>query len=80
MADGLVEAGARAAERSCAHASLIRRFTADFATLMPQVVAMGQATTARLLAFSYCTPPSAIAEALHLGPQERVHAGRAPCA
>jgi hypothetical protein len=30
--------------------------TADFATLMPQVVRMGQTTTARLLSFAYVAP------------------------
>lgn len=37
---------------------------ADFATLMPQLVRMGQTTTARLLSCSYVSPPPAIAEAL----------------
>ena len=71
VADGLVER--RAGSGTIVRAQKAHQaITADFATLMPQVVAMGQATTARLLAFSYCTPPPAIAEALHLGPQERV--------
>lgn len=39
---------------------------ADIASLMPQLVRMGQETTARLLAFSYVVPPPAIAEALRV--------------
>jgi GntR family transcriptional regulator len=38
--------------------------TADFATLMPQLVRMGQQTTARLLSYAYVAPPPAVAEAL----------------
>lgn len=37
---------------------------ADFATLMPQLVQMGQATTARLLSYAYVAPPPSVAEAL----------------
>lgn len=40
---------------------------ANFATLMPQLVEMSQATTARLLSFSYGPAPDAVAEALELG-------------
>jgi GntR family transcriptional regulator len=71
VADGLIE-------RRAGSGTIVREqkahqaITADFATLMPQVVAMGQATTARLIAFSYCMPPSAIAEALKLTGQQRV--------
>jgi GntR family transcriptional regulator len=39
---------------------------ADFASLLPQLVRMGQATTARLLAFSYVAAPQPVAEALGL--------------
>ncbi|MDO9525123.1 MAG: GntR family transcriptional regulator [Gemmobacter sp.] len=37
---------------------------ADFASLMPQLVQMGQQTTARLVEFSYVSPPATVAEAL----------------
>lgn len=39
-------------------------WAADFATLMPQVVQMGQTTTARLLSCAYVPAPAAIAAAL----------------
>lgn len=71
VADGLIER--RAGSGTIVRAQKAHQaITADFATLMPQVVAMGQVTTARLLAFSYCTPPQPIAEALRLNPQDRV--------
>jgi GntR family transcriptional regulator len=37
---------------------------ADFGTLMPQLVQMGQETSARLLSFAYVAPPAAVARAL----------------
>ena len=46
--------------------------TGDLATLMPQLVEMGQATTARLLEFSYGAPPPAVAAALDLDDAARV--------
>lgn len=45
---------------------------ADFATLMPQLVRMGQQTTARLLAFTYVSAPAAVAQALRLPEGRRV--------
>lgn len=44
----------------------------DFTTLMPQLVEMGQTTTARLLSFSYGTAPDFIARAMNLGDGEQV--------
>ncbi len=44
----------------------------DFATLMPQLVQMGQQTTARLLTYAYIPAPAAVAEALHLPEGARV--------
>ena len=38
--------------------------TADFASLMPQVVRMGESTTARLLSFAYVPAPAAVAAAM----------------
>lgn len=46
--------------------------TADLTTLMPQLVEMGNKTTARLLDFSYGPPGPAVAEALGLDTSERV--------
>lgn len=45
---------------------------ADFATLMPQLVAMGRDTTARLLAFSYGPAPQTVEQAMALGEGARV--------
>ncbi|HSF63113.1 MAG TPA: GntR family transcriptional regulator [Paracoccaceae bacterium] len=45
---------------------------ADFATLMPQLVQMGQATTARLLSYGYIAAPAPIASALRLPAGGRV--------
>jgi len=45
---------------------------ADIATLMPQLVEMGQATTARLLSFSYGPAPAVVAQAMVLAPSARV--------
>lgn len=44
----------------------------DFTTLMPQLVEMGQSTTARLLSFSYGTAPDFVARALQLAEGEQV--------
>jgi GntR family transcriptional regulator len=45
---------------------------ADFTTLMPQLVQMGQQTTARLLSFAYISAPAPVAAALRLADGERV--------
>ena len=53
--------------------SLVEKRTAmNFNTLMPQLVEMGQATTARLLSFSYSQPPDYVARAMGLSPDENV--------
>ena len=44
----------------------------DFNTLMPQLVEMGQSTTARLLSFSYGVAPDFVAKAMLLSAQEKV--------
>jgi GntR family transcriptional regulator len=44
----------------------------DFATLMPQLIEMGQATEARLLSYGYAQPSSVVASALNLEPTDRV--------
>ena len=49
-----------------------RRAAMDFNTLMPQLVEMGQSTTARLLAFSYDQAPEVVASAMALAPEEKV--------
>ena len=47
-------------------------FSGDFATLMPQLIEMGQKTEARLLSFSYGLPLAAVALALGLDDGARV--------
>lgn len=44
----------------------------NLATLMPQLVEMGQNTTARLLSFSYDTAPEFVAKSLQIDPGEQV--------
>lgn len=83
-ADGLIERRAGSGTRVRGQASP-GAFSADIATLLPQLVRMGQETTARLLSFAYVAPPVPVAAALGLGPGDRVQravrvrsAGRAP--
>lgn len=64
-ADGLIERRAGSGTIVRAPAMPQTGIAADFATLMPQLVQMGQTTTARLLSYAYVAPPPAIAEALH---------------
>jgi GntR family transcriptional regulator len=71
-AEGLVE-------RRAGSGTVVRRspadgvsLTGDMASLMPQLVEMGQSTTARLLDFSYTAPAPGVAEALALDAGARV--------
>lgn len=70
-ADGLIE-------KRVGAGSVVRRgqgevaLTADFASLLPQLVEMGRATTARLLSFGYGAAPEAVADALGLDAGARV--------
>lgn len=63
-ADGWIEkkAGAGSVVRANGHDS--QRLSADFATLIPQLVQMDRSTTARLLSFSYDAAPAAVAASL----------------
>lgn len=63
-ADGLIARRAGAGTVVTARALPQTGIVADFATLMPQLVEMGQSTTARLLAYGYVAPPAAVAAAL----------------
>ena len=69
--DGLIEkrTGAGSVVRGAAGDTAI---SADMATLIPQIVAMGQSTTARLLAFTYGVAPGPVATALGLAQGARV--------
>lgn len=66
-ADGLIERRAGSGTIVAGSAAPRTGVIADFATLMPQLVHMGQATTARLLSFSYVATPPAVAGALGAG-------------
>lgn len=70
--EGLIErrpgSGTRVTDASSQRAAI----AADFATLMPQLVRMGQQTTARLLAYAYVPAPPLVAEALRLPEGGRV--------
>lgn len=70
-ADGLVarRAGSGTVVRAQDGAAAV---AADFTSLMPQLVAMGQSTTARLLSFSYGAAPDTVAQAMGLEPEARV--------
>ena len=69
--DGLIEKKAGAGSIVRARAAG-RQLSADMATLIPQIVQMGRDTSARLLSFSYGAPPTPVAQALGLGPEDRV--------
>lgn len=64
VADGLVRRQAGSGTIVARTAMPQTGIVADFATLMPQLVQMGQATTARLLSYSYVAAPPAVADAL----------------
>ena len=70
--DGLIERRAGSGTIARPARGATRPLVGDFASLMPQVVEMGEATEARLLAFSYAAAPAPIARALGLGPGQRV--------
>lgn len=72
-ADGLIERRAGSGTVVCAQKAS-PTMAADFSTLMPQLVEMGQNTTARLLSFSYGVPPAGVAAAMGLDGQARVQA------
>ena len=63
-ADGLIERRAGSGTTVARPAMPRAAIAADFATLMPQLVRMGQETTARLLSFGYVAPPPGVAQAL----------------
>lgn len=70
--DGLIEKKTGAGSIVCANKSSDGAITADMATLIPQIVQMGRATSARLLSFSYGPAPSSVRAALGLSVQDRV--------
>lgn len=70
--EGLIERRAGSGTVVTVPALRSATIAADFATLMPQLVQMGQQTTARLLAYAYIPAPAAVAEALLLAQGRRV--------
>ncbi len=71
-AQGLVERRVGSGTVVCKRPGDGVSMSADLATLMPQLLEMGQKTTARLLDFSYGAPAPAVAAALRLGSGDRV--------
>ncbi len=71
-ADALIEKRAGSGSVVCAPKAASATLAADFTTLIPQLVAMGQSTTARLLSFSYGPAPDAVAAAMDLPQGGRV--------
>lgn len=69
-ARGLIEKRVGSGTRVRSKAMSDKRAALTFNTLMPQLVEMGQSTTARLLSFSYRQPPDYVAQALGLGAAE----------
>jgi GntR family transcriptional regulator len=69
--DGLIERRAGSGTTVCAP-KVQPSVAADFNTLLPQLVEMGQNTTARLLSFAYGQAPGGVATAMGLDAQARV--------
>jgi len=71
-AAGLVERRAGSGTRVAAGAGAPAPAAMDFTTLMPQLVQMGQQTTARLLSFAYRAAPDFVAQAMRLEKEAQV--------
>ncbi len=69
---GLIERQAGSGTRVSGRSPQGARAAMDFNTLMPQLVEMGQSTTARLLSFSYGNAPEAVATAMGLQDDRQV--------
>lgn len=69
---GLIERRAGSGTRVRAGQNTGQRASMDFNTLMPQLVEMGQTTTARLLSFSYDAAPDFVATAMGFEHPEQV--------
>ncbi|MEM7547631.1 MAG: GntR family transcriptional regulator [Pseudomonadota bacterium] len=69
---GLVERRAGSGTKVCARPDTGQCAAMDFNTLMPQLVEMGQKTTARLLSFSYGNAPDFVAAAMGLDAVRKV--------
>lgn len=69
---GLIERRAGSGTKVRARHASGQRAAMDFNTLMPQLVEMGQQTTARLLSFSYGSAPDFVASAMGLNGDSKV--------
>lgn len=69
---GLIERHAGSGTRVSGRSPQGARAAMDFNTLMPQLVEMGQSTTARLLSFSYGKAPEVVATAMGLNDDQQV--------
>lgn len=70
--DGLVERRAGSGTRVRTPAAHTAPIAADFTTLLPHLVEMGRATSARLLSFSYGAAPGPVQRAMNLDPTTKV--------
>ncbi len=71
-AEGVIERHAGRGTRVRASEGPAQTMSADITTLIPQLVEMGQNTTARLLSFTYADPSARVAQAMGLAPGVRV--------
>lgn len=71
-ADGLVKRHAGSGTQVCPASAASKPVAMDFSTLMPQLAEMGLSTTARLLSYTYGTPPSYVAQAMGLDSNARM--------
>ncbi len=69
---GLIEKRAGSGTRVRAKAPAGNSAAMDFNTLMPQLVEMGQTTTARLLSFSYGRAPDFVAQAMGMDASDKL--------
>ncbi len=70
--NGLIDRRAGSGTRVRERAGAERPVAMNFSSLMPQLVEMSHRTQARLLSFTYDTPPDLVARALMLDPDETV--------
>lgn len=70
--DGVIERRVGSGTKVRSKPEANQKISADFATLMPQLVEMGRSTMARLLSFSYEHPPEPVRQAMNLGRDAKV--------
>lgn len=70
--DGWIEKRTGAGSMVLERKDVGTKIAANFATLIPQLVEMDRTTTARLLSFSYGSPPEEVSDAMQLAPGSKV--------